>query len=128
MDVTNPEVTFERVDELPILLHALQQLKLAETIDAALPPPHGDRRGLSYGQLSVLLVAFIMSQAEHRLCAVEEWVRTHHLTLSQITGWEIGEKDATDDRLGALVERLGTHEEARFAIEQQLGGQMIRGY
>lgn len=128
MDVTNSEVRFERVDELPILLHGLQQLKLAETIDAALPPPHGDRRGLSYGQLSVVLVAFIMSQAEHRLCAVEEWVRTHHLTLSGITGWEIGEKDATDDRLGALVEMLGRQEEARFGMEQQLGGQMIRGY
>jgi transposase len=122
------EVTFERVDELPILLHGLQQLKLAETIDAALGAPHGDRRGLSYGQLSVLLVAFIMSQAEHRLCAVEDWVKTHHLSLSQITGWEIGEKDATDDRLGGLVERLGRHEEARFHMEQQLGGQMIRGY
>lgn len=128
MDVASTEVTFERVDELPILLHGLQQLKLAETIDAALKPPHGDRRGLSYGQLSVLLVAFIMSQAEHRLCAVEDWVRTHHLTLSQITGWEIGEKDATDDRLGALVERLGSDEKARLQIEQQLGGQMIRGY
>lgn len=128
MDVTSTEVTFERVDELPILLHGLHQLKLAETIDAALPPPHGDRQGLSYGQLSVLLVAFIMSQSEHRLCAVEEWVRTHHLTLSGITGWEIGDKDATDDRLGALVEMLGRHEQARFGMEQQLGGQIIRGY
>ncbi len=128
MDVATAEVTFERVDELPILLHGLQQLKLAETIDAALPPAHGDRRGLSYGQLSVLLLAFIMSQAEHRLCAVEAWVSTHQLTLSGITGWEIGEKDATDDRLGALVEVLGIHEEARLAIEEQLGGQMIRGY
>jgi hypothetical protein len=43
MDVTNPKVTFERVDELPILLHGLHQLKLAEIIDAALDPPHGDR-------------------------------------------------------------------------------------
>lgn len=128
MDVTTCEVTFERVDGLPILLHGLQQLRLAETIDAAVGLPHGDRRGLSYGQLSVLLVAFIMSQAEHRLCAVEEWVKTHHLTLRQITGWEIREKDATDDRLGALVEVLGSDEAARFQMEQQLGGQMIRGY
>ena len=128
MDVTSTKATFERVDELPILLHELQQLKLAEAIDTALPAPHGDRRGLSYGQLSVLMVAFIMSQAEHRLCAVEEWVKRHHLTLSEITGWAIGEKDATDDRLGALVEVLGLHAEARLVIEQQLGGQMIRGY
>lgn len=128
MDVASTKVTFERVDELPILLHGLQQLKLAETIDAALDSPHGDWRGLSYGQLSILLVAFIMSQGEHRLCAVEEWVKTHNLTLSQITGWEIREKDATDDRLGGLVEVLGTDEEARFQMEQQLGGQMIRSY
>jgi|GEM_PF-2429548 len=130
MDATTSKVTFERVDELPILLHGLQQLQLAEIIDAALPPSHGDRRGLSYGQLSVLLVAFIMSQCEHHLCAVEDWVNTHRLTLSGITGWEFGEKDATDDRLGALalVEVLGQHEAARFEMEQQLGGQMIRGY
>jgi hypothetical protein len=40
-------------------------------------------------------------------------VKTHHLTLRGITEWEIGEKDATDDRLGVLVEVLGRHEEAR---------------
>lgn len=100
MDVTSMGATFERVDELPILLHGLQPLKLAGAIDTALSPPHGNRRGVSDEQQSVLLVAFVMRQAEQRLCAVEEWVKTHPLTLSRITGWEIGEKDDTDAHWG----------------------------
>jgi hypothetical protein len=32
--------------------------------------PHGNRKGLSYGQLSVLLLTYIMTQADHRLIAV----------------------------------------------------------
>jgi len=72
-------------------------------LDQELPTPHGNRQGLSYGQLTVLLLTYIVTQADHRLCAVESWVRQHHQTLEMATGWEIREKDCTDDRLGDLV-------------------------
>lgn len=48
-------------------------MNLPTLIDQHLPRLHGNRQGLSYGQLSVLLLAYIVSQADHRLCAVEPY-------------------------------------------------------
>ncbi len=118
----------ERSDDIPLLLHQLQQLQIAEIIDASLPTPHGNRQGLSYGQLSVLFLSYIMSQGDHRLCAVEDWSNEHIQTLMRGTGWSINAKDASDDRLGALVEVIGSQVEYREQIEQQLGQRMIQAY
>lgn len=48
---------------------------------------------------SVLLLTYIITQSDHRLCAVEAWVKAHQQILELSTGWSIGEKDTTDDRL-----------------------------
>lgn len=119
----------ERVDDLPLIIYWLEQMGIEELIDQELPRPHGNRKGLSYGQLAVLLLSYIISQADHRLCAVELWVKQHKTTLELATGWEIGEKDATDDRLADLLSVLGSSEhEAIDAIETHLGQHLIRAY
>ncbi|MGK7872831.1 MAG: hypothetical protein AB4426_05815 [Xenococcaceae cyanobacterium] len=85
--------------------------------------------GLSYGQLAVLLLTYMISQADHRLCAVEPWVVFHHRTLEWATGWKIGLKDATDDRLADLLKLLGSDEhQAIETIETKLGQHLIRVY
>ena len=128
MAVLATRTIVERSDDIPLLIHWLQQLELAPLLDRELPPAHGNRQGLSYGELSVLLLTYIMSQADHRLCAVEPWVNQHLHTLEQATGWQIGDKDTSDDRLASLVEVLGKHGEARERIEVGLGEQMIHAY
>lgn len=128
MKHTTSGITSERVDGLPIILECLKDLSVSEHLDAALPRPHGDRQGLSYGQLSVLLLAFILTQQDHRLCAVEEWVSAHHHSLEMLTGWQIEEKDATDDRLGTLLELVGQQAECREHVEMKIGQQMIQAY
>ena len=40
----------ERADDLPLIIHWLKQMEIASIIDQELPPPHGNRKGLSYGQ------------------------------------------------------------------------------
>ena len=70
----------------------------------------------------------MITQADHRLCAVEEWVKAHRQTLELTTGWSIGEKEATDDRLARVVEELGKQEEACQQIELKLGQHLIRAY
>lgn len=42
----------ERADDIPLIIHWLQQMEIASMIDEELPPPHGNRKGLSYGELS----------------------------------------------------------------------------
>ncbi len=88
------QTTSERVDDLPVVIYWLSQMGIQRLIDQELPAPHGNRQGLSYGQLAVLLLSYIITQADHRLCAVESWVEKHHHSLELATGWEIKNKDA----------------------------------
>lgn len=105
-----------------------QSEKIAKWIDQKLSQPHGNRKGLSYGQLGVLLLTYIMTQADHRLSAAEAWVKSHRQVLELTTGWAIGEKDVTDDRLARVVEEFGKQEEACGQIELKLGQHLIRAY
>lgn len=97
------EISSERVDDIPVIVEWLKQMEIAKWIDQKLSQPHGNHQGMSYGQLSVLLLTYIITQSEHRLCAVEDWVKAHRQTLEWSTGWSIGEKDASDDRLARVV-------------------------
>ena len=119
----------ERADDLPLIIHWLKQMEIASIIDRELPPPHGNRKGLSYGQLSVLFLSYVVSQSDHRLCAVETWVEKHRKTLEMVTGWNIGLKDATDDRLADLLSIIGSSkQQERENIALRLGQKTIRAY
>jgi transposase len=122
------EISSERVDDIPVIVEWLKQMEIGKWIDQKLSQLHGNHQGLSYGQLSVLLLIYIITQADHRLCAVEAWVNRHRQTLELSTGWAIGEKDVTDDRLARVVEELGKQEEACQQIELKVGQQLIRTY
>ena len=85
-------------------------MKVASIIDEHLARPHGNRQGLSYGELSVLLVTYIVSEGDHRMCCLEKWVCEHQRSLEGIIGVEIRQKEATDDRCGDLLRILGLSE------------------
>jgi transposase len=121
--------TSERVDDLPVIIHWLSQMQIQLSIDEELPKAHGNRQGLSCGQLAVLLLTYILTQADHRLCAVESWVRQHHQTLEIATGWKIRDKDCSDDRLADMVSMLGDAEsDAAINIETALGQHLVLAY
>jgi transposase len=122
------EITSERIDDIPVIVEWLKQMELAICIDQKLKEPHGNHKGLSYGQLSVLLLTYIITQSDHRLSAVEPWVVAHRKILELSTGWSIAEKDVSDDRLARVVEELGKQSEARLEIEIKLGRHLIRAY
>ena len=117
----------ERVDGIPLIVHWLLKMRVPELIDA-LWQPHSHWQGLSYGQLALLLLTFIIYTHTHKLSQVEEWAREHQHTLELSTGWQIGEKDMTDDRLGRLVEVLGEDEAQSAAYQQQQSQHLIRAY
>jgi transposase len=122
------EIRSERIDDIPVIVEWLKQMEIAKRIDQNLSQPHGNHQGMSYGQLSVILLTFIITQADHRLCAVEDWVKAHRQILELTTGWSIGEKDTSDDRLARVVEELGKQEEACQQIELKVGKDLIRAY
>jgi len=47
----------------------------------------------------VLVLTYIITQAGHRLCAVERWVKAHKQVLELATGWKIEEKDSFTDEI-----------------------------
>jgi transposase len=128
MSETEVKISSERIDDIPLIVEWLKQIEIAKHIDQKLKKPHGNHQGMSYGQLSVLFLTYIITQSDHRLCAVEAWVETHRRILELSTGWSIGEKDASDDRLARVVEELGKQSQARQEIEIKLGRQIIKAY
>jgi transposase len=117
----------ERVDSLPLIIHWLLVMRVDKIIDA-IWQPHGNLKGLSYGKLAVLFLAFILYMRNHRLSYVEEWSIKHRTTLEHVTGWRIRDKEMTDDRLGQLVEVLGTDEAPGLRYQWMQSQHLIQAY
>lgn len=98
------------------------------TIIDALWSGHGNWQGVSYGQLALLFVAYILHRRTHRLMGMESWLQDHRTVIATMTGWSIGEKEATDDRLGLLLTALGEDEAKGVAMQQQLGQHLIQAF
>lgn len=123
--MTSPQI--ERVDAIPILVTWLTHMAVAEHIDSHWTP-HREWEGLSYGQLAVLFLTFVLHERDHRLSVLADWVAAHHAALSALTGWTITSADVTDDRLGRLLEVLGQDTSQITAVQQALGRHLIRVY
>jgi hypothetical protein len=70
---TEPIITNERVDDLPVLLTQIEQMGVQKLIDKHFPT-HGNWQGKSLGSIAVIWLAHILSQADHRLNHVQAWV------------------------------------------------------
>jgi len=124
----SPKITavHERVDDIPVLIALLLKLRVAALIDKHFPT-NGNRTGLSLGQMCVIWLTFILSQADHRLNRVEPWVAEHQMTLSQSLGVRVEPRDCTDDRLATGLDYLGVDEHWQ-SFEAALNGSIIRTY
>jgi transposase len=116
----------ERMDDLPLLLTHMQRMRLAELLDKHIPT-HGHRKGLSVGELSVVWLAHILSQADHRMNHVQEWGSRRLETLRGCGMERLNPPDLTDDRLADVL-RLLSHDLHWHACEQELMGQLLRVY
>jgi len=125
--MSTPAAKVERIDEIPLIFHGLVKMQVAERIDA-IWQPHGNRGGLSYGQLAVLFIMYVIHTLNHRFSGMEDWVAQRETALSQITGWEITVKDATDDRLGDLSDTLGHDKSQRESDYQKSGAYLIQAF
>jgi len=117
----------ERVDEIPLILHWLTTMRIAEIIDSVWHS-HGNWQGLSYGQLAVLYLTYIINCLTHNLSGMEDWVKEHQIILEMITGWEIGEKDATDDRLGIMMSDFGNDTSKILEFQRKTGQHLIQAF
>src|SRR5438045_8403965 len=95
----------ERVDDIPLLLAHMQRMNLAELLDKHIPT-HGNRKGLSLGNVMMVWLSHILSEANHRMNHVEEWV-TQRIEVVRGCGLKTFEaRDMNDVRLEDVLRDL----------------------
>ena len=62
--------THERVDDIPAIIAHLKKMRVAELSDTHFPT-NGNWEGLSLGWTTVVWLAFLLSEGDHRLYRVE---------------------------------------------------------
>ena len=123
---TEMEIRNERVDDLPLLIALQQRMGIGEVIDEVIAP-HWRQQGISVGQTAEIWLAFILSEADHRLSYVEPWVARHEETLKQGMATALRAQEFNDDRLGDVLRYLS--EDASWtAIERELSERLMRVY
>ena len=124
-----PEVTSELVEDIPILMHVMrEQLQLDQAVDAVLPR-HGNRKGLSWGQMLVAWLTHTrsVSQGDHHMYHVQAWADRCPHTLKTYLGQTVQATDLIDDRLADGLWRL-SQRDVWTALEQRVNRQMVRAY
>ncbi|MCH8289673.1 DUF4277 domain-containing protein [Candidatus Poribacteria bacterium] len=111
----------ERIDDIPLLLQQQEKMGIAEVIDAVIEP-HGNRQGLSVGELTTSWISYILSEVDHRMVEVEPWAEQHIETLSAGLGKPVSVKDFTDDL------HFFSDDDVWEEVETQLSQQLIRVY
>ena len=116
----------ERVDDVVVLIGQMVKMGLVEALDKPIPR-HWKQRGLSWGWTTVVWLAYILSEGDHRKVAMESYVRSMKETLQQVTGQCLEALDFSDDRLAHLLEYLSKRQ-YWHGIEQELNERSIEVY
>jgi transposase len=95
--------THERVDAIPAILAHLKNMRVAEVLDTHFPT-HGHWQGWSLGWTTVVWLACILSEGDHRLSRVEPWGKEHPRTLRRCIGIKVSPRDLTEDRLATILD------------------------
>lgn len=119
-------LTHERIDDIPLLVTLGQTLQLDQAVDNCLGT-HGLQQGLSNGQVTVVWLAYILSEGDHRKSGVEDWAWQHRYTLEKLLGCPLRRVDFSDDRLGRLLRRFSGPAQWA-ALENQLWRTSVQVY
>jgi transposase len=98
-------LTSERVDDIPLLLAQLHRMGVQELLDEHFPT-HGNWQGLSLGEVAVVWLGHILSQADHRLNHVQAWAERHLESIGVSIEKDIRGLDLSDDRLESVLRYL----------------------
>jgi hypothetical protein len=119
-------IRHERVDDVPVIIGIGSRLRLAKILDRHMGT-HGLQQGLNNGQLALGWLGYILSHADHRKSAVQEWTNDNAQMLCHLLGGPIRETEFSDDRLGGVLLRL-SKDDAWAAIERDLWASTVSVY
>ncbi len=120
------EEVIEKVGDIGILIGQMIKMGLPEILDNHIPR-HWKQQGLSWGWTTVIWLAYVISESDHRKLPVEEYVAGAQNMLSGLIGQEVNSKDFTDDRL-AIVSKHLSNPNYWKEIEKELNDKTIKVY
>jgi transposase len=120
------EVQVERLDDIPVIFGLLQNMHIQAVIDQVIEA-HGNWNGLSPGWVITIWLVHILSEHNHNMDRVQEWVAKRLQILRALTGQALTELDFTDDRLALCLRKL-SQAVVWQPIEAQLGEHLVRVY
>jgi transposase len=119
-------VKTERVDDIPLLFAELKRMGVQELLDKYFPA-HGNRQGLSMGEVAVVWLSHILSQSDHRMNHVQNWEENHIESIGQSLGKGLVGLDLSDDRLGNSLKALSNDGQWK-ECEKELSQRQIQVY
>lgn len=105
VDIDSINTQIENVDQLPIIYGLLQKMNVQATIDKSIQT-HGNWQGLSVGWVVTIWLMHILTQHNHQMDRVQEWVGKHLVVLRRLTKQKVTALDFTDDRLALCLRYL----------------------
>lgn len=116
----------ERVDDIPLLLTHMIEMGIHDILDANFPT-HDNWGGISLGWTALIWLVHILSQADHRLNRVQDWVAKHRKSISAVTGLAVNPLDFSNDRLAAVLRYISI-DKSWQEYERDQGKHIIRAY
>jgi hypothetical protein len=126
MNIAEDQPSVERVDDIPVIYGLLERMGIQGIVDRVITP-HGNWSGLSPGWVVTLWLVHILSEQNHLMEPVQQWVARHELLLSTLSGQPLRALDFSDDRLAICLRALSARELWQ-QIESDLGLRLIRVY
>lgn len=78
----------ERVDDIPMLVANMNKMGIEELVDAVFAV-HGNWQRINLGQVVTGWLAYILSEADHRLNHVRSWAEKRPQTLRACLGSDV---------------------------------------
>jgi transposase len=103
------EVQIEPVEDIPVLIAKLERMNVQKLIGRHFMP-HGNWRGCQVGQVVQVWLTYVLTEGDHRLSHLQEWVKGREKILSACLKTDIRAEDFSDDRLEIVLDLLGQDE------------------
>ncbi|MFC1960616.1 IS1634 family transposase [Chloroflexota bacterium] len=111
-------ITSEQINDVPLLLGIMADMNIQDLIDEQVQP-HGAWQGISVGTLVMIWLSYMLTEQDHRMVMVREWVEARQQTFNELLGVNLRDTDCTDDRLANVLSMLGDPD-TQAALDQSM--------
>src|SRR5271165_3978807 len=110
------QVTNEPVHDVPLLLGIMEGMGIRRHIDGVLVQ-HKGWEGISVGTIIEIWLCYMLTEHDHRLEAVREWVNERQQVFNALLGITLRDTDLSDDRLAVVLDKIGEEDFQRDVDE-----------